>query len=157
MSARRRTSLLIFLGAVTVVAIAFAVAQYRQARAANLRLQAFHQRALYSVISHVENIEAGLAKARAASTPSQQGTFLTSCYSHAEAARDSLAQVPVTGVDQTSIRQFIARTGDFSLVLAQRLARGGAITPAEWSELERLECGAVGDVGHRDRLHSVSG
>ena len=141
MSSKRRTSFLILLSAVAVVAVAFAVAQYRQAKAANLRLQAFHQRALYSLISHVENIEASLSKARAASTPSQQGTFLTSCYSHAEAARDSLAQVPVTGVDQTSLRQFIARTGDFSLVLAQRLARGGAVTPDEWSELERLESG----------------
>ncbi len=141
MKLRSRTSLLVLLGIVTVLALVFGLTQYRQAKAANLRLRANQQRALYSLVTHIENVEASLAKARGASTVTQQTTFLTSAYSQAQVARDTLSQVAVPNVDFTAVRQFIARTGDYSMTLSQRLSRGGAVTPTEWSELSRLENG----------------
>jgi germination protein YpeB len=141
MKTRSRAGLLALLGVVTVLALIFGVTQYRQAKAANLRLEASRQRALFGLISRVENVEAGLAKARGASTTAQQTTFLTSAYSQAQVARDTLSQVNVPNVDFSAVRQFIARAGDYAMVLSQRLSRGGAVTPAEWSELARLENG----------------
>jgi len=141
MRQRGRTGLTILLGVIATVAVILSMAQYRQAKAAKVQLEASRQRALYSLVADVENIEASLAKARAASTMGQQTTLLTASYSKAQSARESLAQVVVPGVDFTNVRQFIARTGDYCLVLSQRLARGGAVTPAEWSELARLEAG----------------
>lgn len=129
------------LGALLVAALVFGLAQYRQARAARIQVEGFRQRALFTLISHVESMEAGLAKARAASTMGQQTTFLTASYSHAQAARDSLSQVSMPGVDLTGLRSFVARVGDYSQVLSQRLSKGGAVKPEEWSELARLEEG----------------
>jgi hypothetical protein len=90
MKTRSRAGLLALLGVITVLALIFGVTQYRQAKAANLRLEASRQRALFGLISRVENVEAGLAKARGASTTAQQTTFLTSAYSQAQVARDTL-------------------------------------------------------------------
>lgn len=141
MRLRGRTGVTVLLGIVALSLLIFGLSMYRQSRTARLQLEAYRQRALYNLINHVENVEASLAKSRAASTPGQQTTFLTASYSHAQSARDSLAQVYVPGVDFTSVRKFIARTGDYSLVLSQRLSRGGAVTQSEWAELARLEAG----------------
>jgi germination protein YpeB len=127
------------LGSVAVLALVFGAAQYQRAQAADLQIEASRQRAVFSLISHVENIEASLAKARAASTPGQQTTFLTNCWSHSSAAVDNLAQLSMANVDLTSIRQFVSRVGDYSHVLAQKASRGSQITQAEWQELQRLE------------------
>jgi germination protein YpeB len=129
------------LGVALVAALVFGIGQYGQAKSARIRLEASKQRALFSVISHVESMEAGLAKVRAASSPGHQTAFLTACYSQAQAARDSLSQVAVPGVDFTNVRQFVARVGDYCQVISQRLVRGGAVRPDEWSELARLESG----------------
>ncbi len=127
------------LGIVAVLALVFGATQYKRAQAASLQLEASRQRAVFSLISHVENIEASLAKARAASTPGQQTAFLTNCWSHSEAASDSLAQLSMASVDLTNIRQFVSRVGDYSHVLAQKAGRGSQITQSEWQELQRLE------------------
>lgn len=141
MKTRSWRSLTWVLGIIAVVALVFGLSQYRQARSLSLQLQGQRQRSLYTLISHVESMEASLAKARAASTVGQQTTFLTSSYTHAQSARDSLSQVSVPSVDLTSLRTFVARVGDYSQVLSQRLSKGGAVKPEEWSELTRLEEG----------------
>jgi spore germination protein len=141
MKTRSRWGLLALLGVVTVLSLIFGLSQYRQAKAANLRLEAGRQRALYSLITHIENVEASLAKARGASTTNQQTTFLTTAYSQAQTARDTLSQLDVPNVNFTAVRQFIATAGDYAMVLAQRLSRGGAVTEQEWAELARMENG----------------
>ena len=141
MKTRSRVGLVALLGVVTLLALIFALTQYNQARSARLKLEGNRQRALYGLISNVENVEASLAKARGASSANQQTTFLTAAYAQSQVARDTVSQVAVPNVDFTAVRQFIARTGDYAMVLSQRLSRGGAVTPTEWSELARLEDG----------------
>ena len=141
MKTRSRIGLIALLGVVTLLSLIFGLTQYRQARAASLRVEAGRQRALFGLITHIENVEASLAKARGASTSNQQTTFLTTAYSQSQTARDTLSQLDVANVDLTTVRQFIARAGDYAMVLAQRLSRGGAVRPAEWQELARLENG----------------
>ncbi len=125
--------------AIAVLAIIFGAGQFQQAKAARTAVTGMQQRAMFNLISHVENIESCLAKVRAASTTGQQTTFLTSTWSHAQAAADNLGQFSMAKMDLTSVRAFVSRIGDYSLVLSQRLARGDVVTQAEWDELKRLE------------------
>lgn len=136
-----KTAGLVILALVAVGALAFGFGQYKQAQAAKIRLEGMQQRAIFSLISHVENIETDLAKVRAASTPGQQTAFLTACWSHSEAARDALGQISVPGADMSAMRQYIARVGDYCRVLSQRLSRGDTVTPKEWADLGVLEDG----------------
>jgi spore germination protein len=136
----RRSRYLIWgLAAVSVVALLFAITQYREARASNTRLEAAQQRALFTLISHVENVEGNLAKAQAAGSTAQQVTFLTASWSHSMSAADYLAQFAAAGTDLTPLRSFLATVGDYSMVLSQKVARGDTVTSAEWAELARLE------------------
>ncbi|HHY76476.1 MAG TPA: hypothetical protein GX500_06890 [Firmicutes bacterium] len=141
MRTRRERWLLWGLGVVTVLSLAFGLAQYKEARSARLRMQAAEQRALFNLVSYLENLEAGLAKARAASSTGQQITFLTSSWLNCQAARSELSLAGTDGVDLTGPRRFVATVGDFALVLSQKLARGETVTPDEWAELARLEEG----------------
>ncbi|HHW25795.1 MAG TPA: hypothetical protein GXX23_00435 [Firmicutes bacterium] len=143
------------LGILAVASLLFGANQYRQAQAAQLAITGMQQRAMFSLISHVENIEGCLAKARAASTVGQQTSFLTATWSHAQAAAENLAQFGMASTDLTAIRQFVSRIGDYCLVLSQKLARGDSVTQAEWSELKRLEtstkdlAAALSDMGRQ--------
>lgn len=141
MRTRRERWLLWALGAVTVLSLAFGLAQYRDARSARIRMQAAQQRALFNLVTHVENLEASLAKARASSSPGQQINFLTSGWLNCQAARSDLSLAGADGVDLSGPRRFVATVGDFALVLSQKLARGETVTPDEWAELARLEEG----------------
>ncbi|QUL98445.1 MAG: germination protein YpeB [Candidatus Fermentithermobacillus carboniphilus] len=129
----------IFGAAIVAVALVFGLAQYRQARALRLRMEASRQRAVFNLISHIENMEGSLAKARAASTVGQQTTFLTTCWSHSQAAQENIANLGLSDMDLSKMQRFVAQVGDYSLVLSQKLARGDAVTQAEWQELGRLE------------------
>lgn len=129
------------LAVALAVSLAFGLAQYRQAQSAGRKVRASQQRALYDLVSHIENMEGNLAKARASSSMGQQVNFLTACWLNAQAARSELSLAGVRGVDLAKPRQFIATVGDFAAVLSQKLARGDAVTPNEWAELQRLEAG----------------
>lgn len=117
----------------------FAASQYRQARNARLLLESGRQRAFFGLVAHIENMEGSLAKALGSSTQGQQTMFLTSCWSHSQGAQESLSQLGMRTMDLSRMQKFIAQVGDFSLVLAQKLARGDRVTGAEWDELARME------------------
>ncbi len=127
------------LGLVTVLAVVFGINQYHKAQAASLQMEAVRQRALFSLISHVENVEASMAKARAASTPGQQTALLLNCWSHSQAASESLSQLSMADTDLTAVRQFIARVGDYCQVLSHKASKGSQIAETEWQQLLALE------------------
>lgn len=129
------------LAVACVLALAFGLTQYKEARSARTRMQAAQQRALFNLVTHVENLEASLAKARASSSVGQQVNFLTAGWLNCQAARSDLSLAGADGVDLSGPRRFVATVGDFALVLSQKLARGETVTPDEWAELARLEDG----------------
>jgi spore germination protein len=141
MRTRTRGWLLWVLGAVTLLSLVFGLTQYSEARSAKTRMQAAQQRALFNLVTHVENLEASLAKAWGSSSTGQQVNFLTSGWLHCQAARSDLSLAGADGVDLTGPRRFVATVGDYALVLSQKLARGETVTAEEWAELGRLERG----------------
>ena len=146
MNGTRRGRLALYgLAVVAVLAIGLAASQYRAARSSRLEVAASRQRALFSLINHVENMEAAMAKARGASSSGQKITFLTNCWYHSGAAQEAVSQAPIASMDLTRLKQFFGVVGDYALVLSQKLARGDAVTPDEWAELNRLE-GSVKDL-----------
>lgn len=124
---------------IAVVALIFGAAQYKQANQLKIRGEAARQRAVFNLISHVENMEGNLAKARVSSTPAQRSTFLTACWSHAQAAQENISLMGITTVDLSGMQKFVAQTGDYCMVLSQKLARGDTVTDSEWQELTTRE------------------
>ncbi len=106
----------------------------------SLRAEAARQRAIFNLISHVENIEGGLAKARVSSTLAQQSSvsdgmlvaFPGGPRKHIAYWNDYCRYVRNAEVHE-------AQVGDYCMVLSQKLARGDAVAQSEWQELARLE------------------
>ncbi|HHY17629.1 MAG TPA: hypothetical protein GX524_06085, partial [Firmicutes bacterium] len=124
---------------IAVLALVFGFAQYKQVKHLRIRSEVARQRAIFNLISHVENIEGNLAKARVSSTLAQQSSFLTACWSHSQAAQENISLMGMTTVDLSGVQKFVAQVGDYSMVLSQKLARGDTVTQSEWQELARLE------------------
>ncbi|MBE3518733.1 MAG: germination protein YpeB [Firmicutes bacterium] len=144
-SGRRGRIALWALAVVAILAVGFGISQHRAAQSSRLQVTATRQRALFSLINHVENMEAAMAKARAASSSGQKVTFLTNVWYHAGAAQEAVSLAPIASIDLSRLKQFFGVVGDYALVLSQKIARGDMVTPDEWAELNRLE-GSVKDL-----------
>ena len=127
--------------AIAIAAIIFGIVQYRQAQKFRILGEVARQRAFFNLLSHVENMEGNLAKARASSTPAQRSGFLTATWSHSQAAQENLSVMGMTTVDLSAMQKFVAQVGDYCMVLSQKLARGDTVTPSEWEVLSTCETG----------------
>lgn len=125
--------------AIAIAALIFGVTQFRQVQQLKIRGEVARQRALFNLISHVENMEGNLAKARVSSTPAQRSTFLTACWSHSQAAQENISLMGMTTVDLSAMQKFVAQVGDYCMVLSQKLARGDTVAPSEWQTLGDCE------------------
>ncbi len=124
---------------IAVLALVFGFAQYKQVKHLRIRSEVARQRAILNLISHVENIEGNLAKARVSSTCTTEPSYLTACWSHSQAAQENISLMGMTTVDLSGVQKFELQVGDYSMVLSQKLARGDTVTQSEWQELARLE------------------
>ncbi len=139
METRRERYALWITAAIAIAAIIFGAIQYREVQRLRILGEVARQRAFFNLLSHVENMEGNLAKARASSTPAQRSAFLTACWSHSQAAQENISVMGMTDVDLSAMQKFIAQVGDFCLVLSQKLARGDAVTSSEWEALSTCE------------------
>ena len=146
MNLRRERTALWITAAIAVAAIIFGIVQYRQVQQLKILGEVARQRAFFNLLSHVENMEGNLAKARASSTPAQRSAFLTACWSHSQGAQENISVMGMTTVDLSAMQKFVAQVGDYCMVLSQKLARGDTVTPSEWEVLATCETG-VKDFG----------
>ncbi|WP_406677554.1 germination protein YpeB [Moorella sp. ACPs] len=101
-------------------------------------VEAGGQRDFYNLLSYVEQAQVSMGKSLASSSPRQQAVHLTEAWNQAAAAQLSLSQLPTPGIKPINTSKFLAQTSDYSNYLAQKLARGGEITPQEKEQLARL-------------------
>lgn len=141
MDLRRERVALWITAAIAIAALIFGVTQFRQVQKLKVLGEVSRQRAFFNLLSHVENMEGNLAKARASSTSAQRSAFLTACWSHSQAAQENISVMGMTTVDLSAIQKFVAQVGDYCMVLSQKLARGDALTESEWEVLARCETG----------------
>ena len=141
MNLRRERTALWITAAIAVAAIIFGIVQYRQVQQLKILGEVARQRAFFNLLSHVENMEGNLAKARASSTPAQRSAFLTACWSHSQGAQENISVMGMTTVDLSAMQKFVAQVGDYCMVLSQKLARGDTVTPSEWEVLATCETG----------------
>ncbi len=124
---------------IAILSIAFGTSQFKYVQQSRIHDEIVKQRALFNLISHVENMEGNLAKTRVSSTPAQQSSFLTTCWGHSQAAQENISLIGMTTVDLSAMQKFLAQVGDYSMMLSQKLAREDAVTQEEWETLGDCE------------------
>ncbi|HHV57509.1 MAG TPA: germination protein YpeB [Firmicutes bacterium] len=101
-------------------------------------LEAGYQRALFSLVGHVQNLNTLLAKGQVTQDNGQGVLTLASAWHEAESARTSLSQLPLGRFDLTAAQRYLAQVGDYSYTLARKLALGQPLSTAEQDNLAAL-------------------
>lgn len=138
----KRTSLWVAttlaIGILAASAAAWGFNERRSREHAGLELEAQYQAAFHSMLEHIENVELLLSKSLVSATPARQALTLTRVHAEANAAQEALSRLPVS-LDLQRSQQFLAQLGDFSYVMAERIAAGQAPKPDDWTTLARLK------------------
>ena len=120
------------------VAVALALWQFREAKAAEITVRAGRERAYYSALDSLTNLEADLSKALVASGPGQHALLLGRVSSLAGAASENLSALPaVYGADESGLK-FLGQTADYAQTLAAAAAEGRTLSETDVRQLAQL-------------------
>lgn len=101
-------------------------------------LEASYQRALFSMVGHVQTLNTLLAKGQVTQDRGQGVLTLASAWHEAESARSSLGQLPLGRFDLTAVQRYLAQVGDYSYTLARKLSLGESLSAQEQDNLATL-------------------
>ena len=120
------------------VAVALALWQFREAKAAEITVRAGRERAYYSALDSLTNLEADLSKALVASGPGQHALLLGRVSSLAGAASENLSALPAAyGADESGLK-FLGQTADYAQTLAAAAAEGRTLSETDVHQLAQL-------------------
>lgn len=120
------------------VAVALALWQFREAKAAEITVRAGRERAYYSALDSLTNLEADLSKALVASGPGQHALLLGRVSSLAGAASENLSALPAAyGADESGLK-FLGQTADYAQTLAAAAAEGRTLSEKDVRQLSQL-------------------
>ncbi len=97
-----------------------------------------NQRAFYQLVDHVENMEVMLSKGLVSNSSLQRMMIFSDVWQESYAARETLAQIPVTGPSLTRTSTFLTQAGDYVWSLAKKFVRGEDVKPEEIAKLNEL-------------------
>ncbi len=107
-----------------------------RAYSAENALEAAYQRGFFNLIDQANDLNLLISKSMVTSSDQQRIMTLTTIWHQAEAARSSLAQLPLGDKDMTNSQKFFAQLGDYSYSLVRKLADQEKISEQEWTKLE---------------------
>ena len=120
------------------VAVALALWQFREAKAAEITVRAGRERAYYSALDSLTNLEADLSKALVASGPGQHALLLGRVSSLAGVASENLSALPAAyGADESGLK-FLGQTADYAQTLAAAAAEGRTLSETDVRQLSQL-------------------
>ncbi len=128
---------------IAVIAVGWGILQYQGRRQWEINAENQYQRAFQELTGHVNNMETSLSKSVVAASFPQTVQLLTGIWREANAAQENLGQLPLTSVELSSTKMFLANVSAFSLATAQnRLVKGVALNETEWKTLKKFQAQA---------------
>ncbi|MDI3299574.1 MAG: germination protein YpeB [Bacillota bacterium] len=128
------------LGVALVAALAWGGWEHSARLRMEAALEARYQQAFYDTVDRSGQAEVALDKALVATTPTRRAYQLQEVWRYASQAQSSLAILPLSSVDLSPTRKFLAQLGDYAHTLADQLsADPSAASPA----LARVQAGQL--------------
>lgn len=106
--------------------------QYRARQNWELQAENNYQRAFHELTFHMDGTQNLLSKASVANSARLMNRVFSDIWRHAYSAQQNLAQLPLTNVDLTSTRNFLAKLQSFSSRITEKAADGKPISDADW-------------------------
>ena len=138
MKKHRSVPVILFLSIALAAAAALAFWQFKTAQAAEITVRAGRERAYYSALDALTNLETDLSKALIASGPGQHALLLGRVSTLAAAASENLSALPAAyGADEAGLK-FLSQTGEYAQTLATAAAEGRTLTETDVQQLSAL-------------------
>ncbi|MCL6521838.1 MAG: germination protein YpeB [Firmicutes bacterium] len=131
------------LGLALVAALAWGGWEHSARLRMQTALEARYQQAFYDTLDRSAQAEVALDKALVAATPARRAYQLQEVWRYASQAQSSLALLPLSGLDLSPTRKFLAQLGDYAHTLADQMSAGsapagGSLAQAQVSQLALL-------------------
>jgi len=120
-----------------------AVAQARRINDLHSQISANYARAVYEGAELMRSVETNLRKLSISASGAQMQSCLNDIARQAQGAESALTSLPLSGEAVQAATKAINQMNDFSISLANRLARGGAITNDDMRNIDLLTRAAV--------------
>lgn len=125
--------------ALLAIAIAVSLWQWRNASALAQDLKSAREKAYYSALDGLTNLETDLSKALIADSAGQHALLLGHASSLARSISENLAALPaVYGADESGLK-FLSQTGDYAQTLASAAAEGRSPSEEDLRQLALLK------------------
>ena len=112
--------------------------QYRERQQLELFLSNRYQQDFYEMVEDVEQLQVLLGKSLVSVSPQHNIVGLTNIWSKAMNAQQQLTNLPLSEAVVYRTAKFLAQTGDFAHVMAQKNAEGQVLTEEERQQLANL-------------------
>lgn len=129
---------LVMLAMLLTAVTAFAIAQTRELRTAQARIDAVAQKAFYETCELTEGLAVNFRKLLVAGEPGQAQALLNEAALQAQGAMSNLALLPLGQDTVSATLKFINQAGDFAGALSEKLGNGGVISQEDHATLEAL-------------------
>lgn len=123
-----------------------------QAQQYAIRLNANYVRAIYEGAELMRGVESNLRKLTVSASGAQLQGYLNEISRQAQGAENAITTLPFSGETMQNTTKVINQTGDFAESLADRLARGGAITEDDVAIVDTLIAATVSINAGIDRM-----
>ena len=129
---------LVALSMLLIAVLVFAVAQTRELKSANARVDAMVQKAFYETCELTEGMAVNFRKLLVAGEKGQMQALLNETALQTQGAMSDLALLPLHQDTVSATLKFINQAGDFARALSVKLGNGGEISAEDHRNLETL-------------------
>ncbi len=102
-------------------------------------LEAQYQRDFYDLINRVEQAQVTLGKSVVSGSAAHNASNLAEVWFQASSASDTVAHLPLKGVNMAATRKFLTQVGDYARTLSLKTARGDNLSKKETQQLSEFE------------------
>ncbi len=102
------------------------------------QMQDEYNRAMYEVVSYVNNVETELAKLQVTTTTKFTSTTLASIWKQSSMAKENLEQLPADQQALSNSAKYLAQVSDFSYSLMKQTISGEKITDEEYDQISQI-------------------
>ena len=97
-----------------------------------------NQRAFLTLTSTIDSISTSLGKGVYATSPDRLSLLSATLWRESEAAKNSLAALPLDGEPPEKINRFLSQVGDYAMSMAEKVSRGGSLSEDELKNMLSL-------------------
>ncbi len=136
-----RTALWILIALLSVM-ILFSFAQAEQVRELRRQVSSTYEKAFFETLTLMDGIGSNLEKVMISGSGAMEQQLLSAISRQADAAQDNLSMLPASLPSIAGALKFVNQIGDYSAVLCDRLAAGGAVSDEDKELLLTLHASA---------------